>query len=268
MKAWNQLETALNNHNKNTCTPLFSLHTDGKGEGKAECSILPFIVLQDDGIRYPDCTGVKVNSRAHSGRIHMVYNGLFEDDILFQFQTSESKWHRRLKNISGQPVDLVETGITLTGLSFGSKPEDDFFYHNENPRLNESEQEYNLNPEDLELPAGDYLATDIWSLETRKLSEAFPLMLGAHSSRLFSLVPCSSQPCILDSDVQITNVEAGGNEVSIDVAYGGDVTITLSRRPESVSFSCPESHISVTPGKGNWQMKGSLPKPGTLRLVY
>jgi hypothetical protein len=75
MKAWNQLEIAFKDHNKNTCTPLFSLHTDGKGEGKAECSILPFIVLQDDEIRYPDCTDAIVNSRAHSGRIHMVETG-------------------------------------------------------------------------------------------------------------------------------------------------------------------------------------------------
>lgn len=42
---------------------------------------------------------------------------------------------RRVKNLSAENVNLKEVKITLSGIDFGGRTDDDYFYANENPRL-------------------------------------------------------------------------------------------------------------------------------------
>ena len=70
-------------------------------------------------------------------RLTLECPGRFSDVLSFQFSGDRIRCRREFRNLSGETMKLNELGITLSGITFGLKPRDDFFYHNENPRIYE-----------------------------------------------------------------------------------------------------------------------------------
>ena len=73
------------------------------------------------------------------GNAHLILGkkALFRDDLFFTFENDQIVCRRKFQNLSGEVMKLNELGITLAGITFGGSPRDDFFYHNENPRIYE-----------------------------------------------------------------------------------------------------------------------------------
>ena len=61
----------------------------------------------------------------------------FSDRLYFTAENGSILCKRFFENTSGRTFRLCELGITLSGITFGKEPRDDYFYHNENPRIYE-----------------------------------------------------------------------------------------------------------------------------------
>ncbi len=69
--------------------------------------------------------------------ITCVWNEKFSDDFYFTRNANGISCRRTFRNNGNAAVRLNELGIVLSGITFGGKPSDDYFYHNENPRIYE-----------------------------------------------------------------------------------------------------------------------------------
>ncbi len=65
------------------------------------------------------------------------YGDKFLDDIYFRKAEHGISCRRYFRNISKEEQHIGELGIRLDGIDFGGDPADDYFYHNENPRIYE-----------------------------------------------------------------------------------------------------------------------------------
>lgn len=92
----------------------------------------PFIVL--DGIRVtPDSEEIKPGKTL---RLSYTYRNGFTDTFFLTRDGKKGICCRRLfTNKTGKAVKLNEIGLKLSGITFGSDPARDYFYHNENPRI-------------------------------------------------------------------------------------------------------------------------------------
>lgn len=95
----------------------------------------PFVVLQCEGRSYPDYTcSVSGNALQLSSKLA----GIFQDDLYLTCAGDHLVCRRMFHNLSGGFLDLVELGLELGGITFGGHPRNDYFYHNENPRIYET----------------------------------------------------------------------------------------------------------------------------------
>ncbi|NLZ63775.1 MAG: hypothetical protein GX902_08195 [Lentisphaerae bacterium] len=96
----------------------------------------PYAVIDKQKIE-----GIRSSFQYHPerGNAHLVLEkkDLFRDDLFFTFEKDQIICRRKFQNLSGQVIKLNELGLTLAGITFGGIPRDDFFYHNENPRIYE-----------------------------------------------------------------------------------------------------------------------------------
>jgi hypothetical protein len=70
-------------------------------------------------------------------RVHCLYREGFSEDFHLRVKGDEITCRRYFRNDSEHPCQLVELGLELTGIAFGASSSDDYFYHNENPRIYE-----------------------------------------------------------------------------------------------------------------------------------
>ncbi|MFA7637175.1 MAG: alpha-galactosidase [Monoglobales bacterium] len=59
----------------------------------------------------------------------------FKDSIYFTYNNGEVICRRVFENVSGKKLELCELGFEIEGIDFGGDKRDDYFYHNENPRI-------------------------------------------------------------------------------------------------------------------------------------
>ena len=92
--------------------------------------------------------------------------GLFQDTLTFHFQGDEIRCRREFRNTSGAVMKLNELGAALENISFGGISRDDFFYHNENPRIYEVMAfpvDYNRTAKDAKDTSFDLQAGNRWA---------------------------------------------------------------------------------------------------------
>ena len=95
-------------------------------------SLAPFAVV--DGERV--CPRVLTTLSARAVRLSCTYDAKLEDELYFTRDAHGGIACRRVfRNLTGAPIRLNELGLTLSGIRLGGDPKDDYFYHNENPRV-------------------------------------------------------------------------------------------------------------------------------------
>lgn len=141
------------------CKKLF----DCLGSGNLFFS--PFVVLKDTSrtVWEYECNWQPENKTA---RFSACCNPLFKDDLYLTFSEDGIICRRVFENISGKTLDVAELGIEFAGITFGGNPRDDYFYHNENPRIYEVMTfpvDYNRTAKDAKDSNFDFQAGNRWA---------------------------------------------------------------------------------------------------------
>ena len=93
-------------------------------------TITPYAVIDEKNV-YP------VMTSCEGGQYDFVCEGLFKESLYIDTRENHIRCRRTFENISGKTLNLNELGLTLANITFGKTARDDFFYHNENPRIYE-----------------------------------------------------------------------------------------------------------------------------------
>ena len=99
-------------------------------------SLRPYVVMADESERVLEYS-VSVNADAKTATIS-ANDGCVSDYLFFTYSDGELLCRRTFENKSDSVVSIKELGVALEGISFGLNPRDDYFYHNENPRIYEA----------------------------------------------------------------------------------------------------------------------------------
>lgn len=94
----------------------------------------PFIVTAS-GERILPCYETAHDDAHQTIRLCAEHNGLFRDCLYIEYADGEMTCRRTFENLSGNELKIREMGVELSGVTFGENPRDDYFYHNENPRI-------------------------------------------------------------------------------------------------------------------------------------
>lgn len=92
-------------------------------------SFLPFCVIDGENIFPVSC---KKTLWDDGLQLHCEYADGMTDDFYYRDSVCTRKFRNGMAKIK-----LNELGLTLSGITFGGKTVDDYFYHNENPRIYE-----------------------------------------------------------------------------------------------------------------------------------
>ncbi len=95
----------------------------------------PFIVLKNGERIAPEYT-FSFNENAGTAML-VAENSEFCDSLYFSHDGNAVICKRIFENRSDKTLDLCELGVSVNGISFNSSARDDYFYHNENPRIYE-----------------------------------------------------------------------------------------------------------------------------------
>ncbi|MFA5690005.1 MAG: alpha-galactosidase [Kiritimatiellales bacterium] len=93
-------------------------------------SFRPFVVTPAGKIFPVEITGTSGRSYLH---YRCRYPAGWQDDFHFQIQGDEITCRRYFR--TPEKCQLAELGVELNGITFGAAAADDYFYHNENPRI-------------------------------------------------------------------------------------------------------------------------------------
>ena len=127
-------------------------------------SLRPFVVLTD-GTEWPLAYTVSVNEVARNCTIR-ADDGIVNDYLFLEYNGDEITCRRSFENKSEKIISIKELGLELKGIAFGQMPRDDYFYHNENPRIFEVMTfpvDYNRTAEDAKDSAFDIEAGNRWA---------------------------------------------------------------------------------------------------------
>lgn len=124
-----------------------------------------------------------------------------------------------------------------------------------------------LTPEALDLPAGEYLLTNIWTLETRPFSPGESFTLPPHQSCLYAVSPRTTTLQVLDSNIGILASKQTGQGLELSFLSGGSLVLVLNTRPEkSFIFNNIQVEATIEQGGGNYVARLELSAPGVLQI--
>ena len=94
----------------------------------------PFFSAEEGGRTEPQ--SIRITEGGETLQLTALYPDGIRDDFYFTLKDGELTC-RRLFRLGGQERDICELGVELNGITFWGEPGDDYFYHNENPRVYE-----------------------------------------------------------------------------------------------------------------------------------
>ncbi|MBP3436168.1 MAG: alpha-galactosidase [Clostridia bacterium] len=206
-----------------------------------DLQITPFIVTAKG--RAEPIYDVTVNATYRTIRLQAVQDGVFRDTLYLDYTDRAITCKRVFENVSGSVLKLYELGVEIAGITYGADPHDDYFYHNENPRIYEVFTfpiDYDRTAEDATDSTFDFQAGNRWA-DPGVITER----IGASPYQPF--------PAILISNYQ-TNLGLVHGTLSQDVFYhnylakhiGDTVTLTAFSSFKATAYREVESGISLT----------------------
>lgn len=125
--------------------------------------------------------------------------------------------------------------------------------------LEDGERELQLDIASLALPAGAYVATDVWSLESMPLKNSIAVKLPGRSSRLFS-INASEGAQVLDSNMQVSSVCLDPvGALAIEFPHGGELQMVLNRAVDAVHLNGVAMEFETKRAAGNCRISLLLP---------
>jgi len=102
--------------------------------GCGDIRVRPAVVTESGEMLYPEYHCVH-NPKSRTLRLTAQYGDLFRDSLYFNVLGDEITCRRSFENISGRVLAIKELCVVLSGIDFGEDRAQDYFYHNENPRV-------------------------------------------------------------------------------------------------------------------------------------
>lgn len=99
-----------------------------------EISFKPYVVMADGTKIIPEYDCI-INDSAKTAHIFLNSKDKFKDDFYITYNDGEIISKRVFENVSSDVMSISELGVELSGITFGKNANDDYFYHNENPRI-------------------------------------------------------------------------------------------------------------------------------------
>jgi len=96
--------------------------------------IKPYAVLEEKEI-HPEYS---IQSHENGTIFYAEEKGVFSDKLTFTFSGGDILCRRVFENMSPEKLCVKELAAEISGITFGENPRDDYFYHNENPRIYEA----------------------------------------------------------------------------------------------------------------------------------
>ncbi len=127
-------------------------------------TLTPFIVTDEATIR-PTYT-TTINTQYGTVCLKSTENDLFRDALYIDYNDREIVCKRVFENLSDTTLKLREMGVDFSGIRYGLNPKDDYFYHNENPRIYEVFTfpiDYDRTAEDAKDSSFDFQAGNRWA---------------------------------------------------------------------------------------------------------
>ena len=128
--------------------------------------------------------------------------------------------------------------------------------------LDEEKKTYSVKREDMQLPVGDYMLTDVWSGERFDLKN-FAVELDAHQSRLLAVTNKASA-LLIDANIRINSIKAGDGKLILETDYAEKETeLMLVKTPVKILFDGKETEFET---KGNIT-SFAVPGKGTVEII-
>lgn len=130
-----------------------------------DMTLTPYVVMEDGTEVYPQYAET-VNTKARTASLHAEYQGMFRDTLYFTVKEDALLCRRVFESIADTDFGIRELGVSLQGITFGLNRRDDYFYHNENPRIYEALTfpiDYNRTAEDAKDSEFDIEAGNRWA---------------------------------------------------------------------------------------------------------
>lgn len=127
-------------------------------------SLTPFFVTTDARVD-PQYT-CSVNPSYRTICIQATEAGAYRDSLYLEYNDRELTCKRVFENLSQETIRLCELGVDFGGITFAGKPREDYFYHNENPRIYEVMTfpiDYDRTAEDAKDSTFDFQAGNRWA---------------------------------------------------------------------------------------------------------
>lgn len=99
-----------------------------------DMKLTPYVVMADGTEVLPQYEQ-KTDEKAKTASMSAKYEGLFRDTLYFTLKKDEILCRRVFESIAEEAFSVKELGVALTGITYGLAKRDDYFYHNENPRI-------------------------------------------------------------------------------------------------------------------------------------
>ena len=130
-------------------------------------------------------------------------------------------------------------------------------------------KEISLEASDLDLDIGDYVVTDIWSLETFSFDYFKRVVLPARSSRLFAINKIENDVVsVLDSNIKIDSVDYYEKNLVVQIAHKGNLELLLSQNPKKVEFNGGDLLTRTEEKTKSYLLAATLSKPGVLKITF
>lgn len=129
-----------------------------------DLKITPFVVT--DRERTEPMYEVSISEEYRTIRLQAVKDGVFRDTLYLEYTDREVTCKRVFENLSSGMLKLCELGVEFAGITYGVDSHDDYFYHNENPRIYEVFTfpiDYNRTAEDAKDSNFDFQAGNRWA---------------------------------------------------------------------------------------------------------
>ena len=127
--------------------------------------------------------------------------------------------------------------------------------------LTDEDSHVNFSPSDMKLEGGNYILTDIWTGEQKKLNSSVEFILPRHGSLLLSL-NADDGIQIFDSNIRLEKIDT--ENMSFETDYEADAELRLNTKPAKLFFNGKRLDFSYENDRTTFH----VPDRGILRFEF
>ena len=125
------------------------------------------------------------------------------------------------------------------------------------------ESQVSVSPEDLKLPAGDYILTDVWTGKQYPFSGEVTMDLPLHGSMLLAVSKVNGYQ-LFDSNIRLEKIQSTEKSLLFATDYEAEAELLMNQKPEKIFFDGTPVEFKYDSGIVTFH----LPGKGTLEFKF